>query len=178
MFNTLSTDTRNDEGGSMSNVLVIGYGNPLRGDDAAGQVVARAVEQWHVPNVNVLVLHQLAPELAEDLARVTTVFFIDASSDVMLEYPRVTEIQLKPSPISVSHFSSPQDLLELAKQLYGCIPRAYQIEVPAKEFELNEGLSAKAQLGVSEVLEYLREALNATQIANQVTVSEKLLRHL
>jgi hydrogenase maturation protease len=148
---------------NMSNILVIGYGNPLRGDDAVGQVVARALVSWHLPNVKVLSLHQLAPELAEDLAKVDIVYFVDACMDITLEHPRVTEIQMSHSTVNVSHFSSPRDLLALTKQLYDCEPRAYIIEMPAESFELSEGLSAKARKGVKEVLEYLRVALNQTQ---------------
>jgi hydrogenase maturation protease len=162
----------------MSNILVIGYGNPLRGDDAVGQVVARALSDWHLPNVKVLTLHQLSPELAEDLAKNDSVYFIDACMDKTLKHPRVTEIQSKHSKVNVSHFSLPQDLLALTKQLYDAEPRAYLIELPAESFELSEGLSGKAQKGVREVLEYLRQVLNITKTANLITVSEKLLQHL
>jgi hydrogenase maturation protease len=174
MFNTLSTDTRNDEGGSMSKVLVIGYGNPLRGDDAAGQVVARSVEEWHVPNVKVLTLDQLAPELAEDLARATTVFFVDASVDVTLGHPRVQEIQASESAISSSHHSSPKDLLSLTKQLYETIPRAYLIAIPTQSFDVREGLSAKAQYGVEKVLEYLQRHFKSLQLRVAKTVVDHL----
>lgn len=162
----------------MSNSLIIGYGNPLRGDDSVGQIVARALSQWHIPNVKILTLHQLAPELADDLAKIDTVYFIDACMDVTLEHPRVTEIYSNHSPINVSHFSSPLDLLVLTKQLYDCEPQAYLIEIPAESFELSEDISAKAQKGVREVLEYLREALNVTETNQQTFVSEKLLQHL
>jgi hydrogenase maturation protease len=140
---------------NMSHFLVIGYGNPLRGDDAVGQIVARALLEWQLPNVKVLALHQLAPELADDLAKVDTVYFIDACMNVSLEHPRVTKIQPSHSTVNVSHFSTPQDLLALTKQLYNCEPRAYLIEMPAESFELIEKLSAKAQKGVGEVLKYL-----------------------
>jgi Ni,Fe-hydrogenase maturation factor len=50
-----------------SAILVIGYGNELRGDDAIGQWVARAVAA-----------HQLTPELAEDLAHTDYAVFVDA----------------------------------------------------------------------------------------------------
>jgi hydrogenase maturation protease len=162
----------------MSNILVIGYGNPLRGDDAVGQVVARALSDWQLPNVIVLALHQLAPELADDLARVDIVYFIDACIDESLERPRVTEIESSHSSINVSHFSSPKNLLALTKQLYNCEPRAYTIEMPAESIELSEGLSAKAQKGVKEVLGYLRKALNNNQAVNQITMPEKLLHPL
>jgi hydrogenase maturation protease len=162
----------------MANILVIGYGNPLRGDDAVGQVVAREVSDWYLPNVKVLSLHQLAPELADDLAEVGTVYFIDACMDATLEQPRVTEIQPNYLTVNVSHFSSPRDLLGMTKQFYSCEPRAYTIEMPAESFELSEGLSAKARKGVKEVLEYLHKALNNNQAVNQITMPEKFPQDL
>jgi hydrogenase maturation protease len=158
--------------------LMIGYGNSLRGDDGVGQVVARALSQWHLPNVKTLALHQLAPELADDLAQVGVVYFIDACMDTTLEQPRVTEIQSNDSTVNVSHFSSPQHLLALTKQLYSCEPRVYLVEMPAESFELSEGLSAKAQKGVREVLECFRKSLSDSQAVNQITTPEKLLQHL
>jgi hydrogenase maturation protease len=162
----------------ISNFLVVGYGNTLRSDDAVGQVVARTLLDCHFSNVKVLALHQLAPELTDDLAKVDIIYFIDACMDASLEHPRVTEIQLSHSTVNVSHFSSPQELLALTKQLYNCEPRAYLIEMPAESFELNERLSAKAQKGVGEVLEYLREVLNKKEVVNQITMPEKFPQHL
>ena len=63
----------------MSEALVIGYGNELRGDDAAGPRVAAAVEQWQLPGVRVLILHQLTPELADPIASSGLVIFVDAA---------------------------------------------------------------------------------------------------
>ncbi len=160
----------------VSNFLIIGYGNPLRGDDGVGQVVARVISQWHLPKVKVLAIHQLTPELADDLAQAEITYFIDACVDTMLEHPRVTEIYSNHSPVNVSHFSSPQDLLVLTKELYNCEPRAYLIELPAESFELSERLSAKAQEGVREVLEYFRKSLGNSQSVNQITMPEKLLQ--
>jgi hydrogenase maturation protease len=163
---------------AVSDILVIGYGNLLSGDDGAGHVVAGVVEQWRVPRVKVLILHQLTPELAEDLARAVTVFFVDACVDVTLVQPVLQEMQATEDVVSSSHHSSPTELLALTKHLYGCAPQAYLIKLPAESFELSEGLSTKAQKGVREVLEYFHEALNGPQVANQHSVSEKLLHHL
>jgi hydrogenase maturation protease len=141
----------------MSSILVIGYGNSLRGDDAVGPVVAQAIADWSLPNLKILSLHQLTPELADDLAKVDTVYFVDACIDKDLEHPRVTEIQAKLSSVTISHFSSPSDLLALTMQIYDHVPQAYVIEIPAQAFDLSEELSGIAQTGVSEVLKYFRK---------------------
>lgn len=71
---------------------MLGVGNDLRGDDAAGPAVARALEpqlaragrsRWRV-----MVVHGLTPELTDDLAAVARVYFVDAAADPTLEAPR------------------------------------------------------------------------------------------
>ncbi|HEU5101426.1 MAG TPA: hypothetical protein VFU22_20525, partial [Roseiflexaceae bacterium] len=59
-------------------IVVIGYGNELRGDDAIGMIVAEQVASRGWPNVCAIATRQLLPELAEDLARVGLAIFVDA----------------------------------------------------------------------------------------------------
>src|ERR1043165_3956952 len=59
-------------------LLVIGYGNELRGDDAAGPEVARSIAELQLPGVEVLVRPILTPELADNVAQAATVIFVDA----------------------------------------------------------------------------------------------------
>lgn len=63
----------------MAHTLIIGYGNPLRGDDGLGWHVAQrlaAVLPQHRARIEVC--HQLTPELAEPISRADLVIFIDA----------------------------------------------------------------------------------------------------
>ena len=62
---------------SLGSTLIVGYGNDLRSDDGAGVIVARKVAVlW--PQARVIVVHQLTPELAEDIAMAGKVIFVDA----------------------------------------------------------------------------------------------------
>ena len=54
----------------MVRALVIGYGNDLRGDDAIGQQVAKAIKDCCLSSVQSIAIHQLTPELAAPLANV------------------------------------------------------------------------------------------------------------
>lgn len=148
-------------------ILLIGYGNSLRGDDAVGPVVAGFVEAWNLANVKVIARQQLTPELADDLVQADIAYFIDASADMTLKQPLVQDVDMLPES-TVSHFSSPKTLLTLTRQLYGREPRAYIISVPAQSFDLREGLSAKARCGVEEMLEYLREILVSEKVLQMV----------
>src|SRR5262249_51109422 len=59
-------------------LLVIGYGNELRGDDGVGPAAARAVAAWAEPCVQAIATHQLTPELADAIAGAEEVVFVDA----------------------------------------------------------------------------------------------------
>ena len=64
----------------MVSVLLIGYGNELRGDDAIGRM---AVERLHplLPDSELASCHQLTPELAHSLAGCAVAIFVDATCD-------------------------------------------------------------------------------------------------
>ena len=66
----------------MPRVLIIAYGNPLRSDDGVGWIVAEELRRRLAsPEVEVLQLQQLLPEVAESVSRAETVIFVDASCD-------------------------------------------------------------------------------------------------
>ena len=63
----------------MAGVLVIGVGNPLRGDDGLGWHAAEHLRERLVElHATVTSCHQLIPELAEPVSRAERVIFIDA----------------------------------------------------------------------------------------------------
>jgi hydrogenase maturation protease len=133
----------------MNKVLVIGYGNTLRGDDAAGIRAAELIARQH-PEIECVYVHQLMPELAEQIAESDIVFFIDADVNVKqpkmrLITPGVEENQPR------SHFISPESLLQLSRKLYQRIPsKTYVIGIPASQFEFSEELSEATNKAVED----------------------------
>ena len=73
-------------GDDLKTILVIGYGNDLRSDDAVGQKVANAIAAWKLPQVTSLCVHQLTPELASFLATAELAIFIDACFASVLDF--------------------------------------------------------------------------------------------
>jgi len=140
--------------------LVIGYGNTLRRDDGAGVRVAEAVEQWALPGVQVLLRHQLAPELADALARAARVVFVDAAAG---EQTRPAWRPLRPAPRAapLAHAADPRALLLLARALFGRAPRAWLLTLPAPDLGYGEGLSPLAAAGAQAALLKLRRQLTA-----------------
>jgi hydrogenase maturation protease len=138
-------------------VLVIGYGNTLRGDDAVGPLIAEQVATWNWPEVRSLLVHQLTPELAAELTQVETVFFVDAG--LATDSPQLERIYPTEVVTGLDHAWSPGILLRLAKLLYGAAPIAYQLLIPARQFDYGQPLSAIAQNGLDWAITILQERM-------------------
>jgi hydrogenase maturation protease len=142
-------------GGLRPALLVIGYGNTLRGDDGVGPRVAEAVGALRLPGVQVLICQQLSPEHAEPISRADTVVFVDAAVDA----PR--EVQLRPlapgaSTQLMAHAADPRTMLALARDVFGHAPRAWWLTIPAEQLGFGETLSAAAQRGLAAALERIQ----------------------
>lgn len=136
-------------------VLVVGYGSELRGDDAAGRHVADAVATRDLPGVRVLSVPQLLPEIATDLAGCRAVVFVDASR----HQPAVTVRRLTPRPSEwrTTHHASPTGLLALADALGPAPADALLVTVPAAEFPLGTTLSETTARAVPQAVEQVIE---------------------
>ncbi len=108
----------------MVRVLIVGYGNPLRGDDALGLLAAEQLRML-LPDVEILTCQQLAPEMAATLAECDAAIFLDAAATGSPGTVAVTRlVPQSSSAASLTHHVTPQTLLELAQTLYGHAPRA------------------------------------------------------
>ena len=139
----------------MAKVLIIGYGNPLRSDDAFGwqasQMIARELTNH---DARVITCHQLTPELAEPLSLCTHAVFIDA--DVAGEPGEIHWREVHPQASSspaLTHTCSPAGLLSSAAQLYGRSPQAVAITVTAQSFEFGDTLSPVVAEALPKVVE-------------------------
>jgi len=126
----------------MPNVLIVGYGNPLRGDDGVGWHAAERLRGMvRDPGVEILVLHQLTPELMETISRADRVIFIDACEG---EVPgEIQERTVFPAGTraAFTHHLTPASLLAGAKALYGQAPAAKLLTVTGADFSVSDQLS-------------------------------------
>ena len=151
--------SQTDPGSKMApSTLVIGYGNTLRGDDGVGYRIAEAVMEWDLPTVRVLACHQLTPELAEAIAQVERVVFVDAAIADLGASPQVTlePLTLEGGETFTTHSATPSALLALTQWLYQVTPDAFQLTVPALDFDLGETFSPTTSLGQTLALEKLQ----------------------
>jgi hydrogenase maturation protease len=139
-------------------ILVIGYGNTLRGDDGVGYQIAETVTEWQIPRVRSIAVHQLLPELAAAIADVDIVVFIDAIAVINSLPANINITPLAPDPETTfsTHVITPQLLLSLAQRLYGKTPDTYLLTIPAVDFTLGNTLSLLTITGQDLVLNCLK----------------------
>ena len=136
----------------MARILIVGYGNPLRSDDGLGWRAAEELSQrLSLTEVEVIVRHQLTPELADNLKSADAVFFIDAAHagpPGELTCEPVTSQPLTSQPQTIhSHQCSPAGVLALAQQLYGASPRAFAVTLCGECFDHGAAFSAAVEAG-------------------------------
>jgi len=158
----LFTVSNGQETSQVCEVLVIGYGNTLRSDDGVGPKVAEAVEALKLPGVRTLVCQQLSPEHAEPISHARVVVFVDAAVDA----PK--EVQLRPlepneSSQLMAHAADPRTMLALARDVFGHVPQAWWLTIPAVKLEFSETLSSEAQRGLNEAVEKIQSLCRSPQ---------------
>ncbi len=138
--------------------LVIGYGNTLRGDDGVGYRVAERLQTEAGDRLDSRPVHQLTPELALDIAQVDRVWFVDAW--IAGTIPTMQPLTLTPVAPVMDHRWQPTSLLHLAKTLYEAEPVAYQLLIPAADFDYGEHLSSGAQAGMEWAVQTIQASVN------------------
>ena len=126
-------------------VLVIAVGNPSRGDDALGPLLADRLAALDLPDVEVLVDFQLQVEHALDVADRELVIFVDAGAGTGAPY-EVQPVEPDATFAHTSHALAPQAVLAVhALVAAGAPPVALLLCVRGESFELGQPLSAEGQ---------------------------------
>lgn len=141
-------------------MLIIGYGNDLRGDDAAGRLAARAVADLGLPGVTVREAVQLTPELALELVGADRVVFVDASI-ASVETVVTPVVEFDDVRVPLTHSSTPAELLRYGATL-GAVPaKAYLVSIPATGFKLGSEPSENTLKGIVKAVELIRGLIDS-----------------
>lgn len=156
----------------MKRTLVAGFGNRYRRDDGAGPAVVNALllQLGRPPldtlddgfddlghDVDVVVLHQLVPELAESLEGFDQVIFVDAHVSEMEALLREEHIQAAHKVPFVAHQTHPSTVLALAQGIYGQAPAGVLLSLRGHDFDFGEGLSPETEALVRPALARITE---------------------
>lgn len=129
--------------------VVIGFGNPLRGDDGIGWRAAELVEARRA-DAEVIACHQLTPELADRLGDATLAIFLDAS---IAQEPGTVRVEPL-APVEYrggSHHLTPAQLLGLAERLKRRVCPAALITAGAFSMDVSERTSGVCEPCVTQM---------------------------
>jgi hydrogenase maturation protease len=151
----------------MSHTLIIGYGNPLRGDDGVGPRAAElladgggAIPSPLPDGAQVRVCHQLTIELAPQIAGADRLILIDALATgepgSIQQYILTPAI---PESASLTHHIDAQGLLSAAQLLYGHAPETMLFTVSGGSFDCGETLTPVVAAALPDLLARIRQAV-------------------
>jgi len=152
-------------------ILILGYGNPGRGDDALGpefiaQLELLAAIDPLFPRLNLTLLtdFQLQVEHVLDLQNQDLVLLVDAHLSTA---PPFLFERVNPDPVASfsTHWVSPGTLLKVFQDLHGTSPPTYLLGIRGYQYELGEPLSANAEEHLKNALEWVLGLLNRPKSA-------------
>ncbi len=128
-------------------ILVFGYGNPSRGDDALGPNLLEYLKEntiIRLDNIEFLTDFQLQIEHALDLEQRHIVLFVDASVSCTASF-ELHQLQPERDPSYTTHALSPAAVLQVYQTIKKEIPPpCFLLSIKAEQFELGEDLSIGA----------------------------------
>jgi len=139
----------------MTDVLVIGVGNPLRGDDGAGLEVARLVRAAHVPGVEVWEHGGEPAALIDRLEGAGSVYLVDAvrgGRPGSVQRFDATEEELADlPPAATSHHVGLGEAIELTRALGRLPERLVVFGITGRDFSVGAGLTRAVARAVRSV---------------------------
>lgn len=135
-------------------ILVIGIGNPSRGDDALGPNCIERLAALALPDVDLVGDFQLQVEFALDLVDRRRVIFVDAAASGPGPFAH-GRVRPRRDPSFTSHQLSAAAVLYTFEQLYGVPPETWLLAIRGYRFELGEDLTPQAAANLDAALDWL-----------------------
>ena len=145
---------------STPKVLIFGYGNPGRGDDALGPLLISEIEKLGLAEVELQTDMQLQVEHVMDMQGRDIVLFVDA--DVSCDEPfEFGELKAEKDSSYTSHAMTPQALLHsYSHVLNATSPKTFLLRIRGERFELGDELSSSAIEHMEASKRFVLEFLN------------------
>ena len=141
-------------------VLMFGYGNLSRGDDALGPKLLEYVENHcDLEEIEILSDFQLQIEHALDLENRSLVLFVDASVSCIGAFD-FTRLEPARDKSYTTHAMSPAAVLDVYQTIKKQTPPpCFLLSIKAEKFELGEGLTTKAEHDLDQACLFAEQLL-------------------
>ncbi|MGV2977587.1 hydrogenase maturation protease [Roseibium alexandrii] len=138
-------------------MLLIGYGNPGRGDDGLGPAFSESMAARDLTSWTIDTDYQLVAEHAFDVSGHELVVFADAEIGSAEPFS-FSEIKPGAPEVLGSHSLVPETVLSLCETLYGAAPTAFVLGISGVEYgEVKEGLSDQAAANLTKAQAFFLE---------------------
>jgi hydrogenase maturation protease len=129
---------------ALPRVVVLGWGNITRSDDALGPLLLERIRREHFEHVTVIEDFQLQPEHALDLSGHHLALFVDAGFETPAPFA-FFQTAPKASTAFSSHTLAPEAVLDIHERVLGepSTP-AFVLSVAGEDFSVGDRLSAAA----------------------------------
>lgn len=135
-------------------ILIFGWGNPSRGDDALGPLFVERIQALDLPGVECLTDFQLQVEHALDLLDRQRILFVDASIDAEAPYRQSRLSPARDASFS-THAITPESVMQVYVDLHDDDPPPCDLlAIRGERFELGEALSPAAALHLDAAVEW------------------------
>jgi len=146
-------------------VLLFGYGNLSRGDDALGPLLLEYVENHcDLEKIEILSDFQLQIEHALDLENRSLVLFVDASVSCVGAYD-FTHLEPARDKSYTTHTMSPAAVLDVYQSIKKQTPPpCFLLSIKAEKFELGEDLSTQAENNLDKACLFAGQLLQSPDL--------------
>ncbi|MDH3354895.1 MAG: hydrogenase maturation protease [Chromatiales bacterium] len=142
-------------------VLIFGYGNPSRGDDALGPLMLEQIDSQ--PEIELLTDFQLQVEHSLDMVGRELILFIDASESCPepFQFRQLDcENHQSVSPGYTTHTLTPTELIAAYRSVHHhAPPPSFLLTIRGEQYELGTPLSALAHSNLKQAQQWISSLL-------------------
>ncbi|NWF38096.1 hydrogenase maturation protease [Mariprofundus sp. NF] len=140
----------------MPKILILGYGNPGRGDDALGPELVESIQALGLADIECQHDMQLQVEYVTDLQGRELILFADADASCPGPF-HFSEISAEKDDSYTSHAMTPHSVLYAYNKVFGTdAPPAFLLRIRGYRFELGESLSEEASANLDAATSFAR----------------------
>ena len=148
----------------MAKLLLFGYGNPGRGDDALGPELIARIEPMQLIGVDCQNDMQLQVEHVTDLNECDLALFVDADMSCAEPYD-LSELGAAADDSYTSHAMNPAALLHAYREVYSKEPPpAFLLRIRGYDFGLGDPLTDRAAYNLKAATRLVVELCNSVSL--------------
>ncbi|HCG98574.1 MAG: hypothetical protein A2074_08465 [Candidatus Aquicultor primus] len=135
------------------NIVIIGYGNQLRGDDGVGLLVLDELSHTFAGRPDICLIRRQQLDIAdtEEISECRAVIFVDAHISEERGDVEINKIDLvEGATFVVTHISLPEELMSATQAIYDSAPPAYVCAVRGYDFAFGTTVTENARKLVAQ----------------------------